>query len=61
MRGVRWHVSARVRAAFEGLKPSKDRKDTIVALTLSSHNLPSDRARELFKSSNEEESLLATI
>jgi len=33
------------------LKPFKDRKATIAAVTLSSHNLPTDRAGELFKSS----------
>jgi len=39
----------------------KDRKATIVARTLSSHNLPIDRARKLFKPSKEAESLLDTI
>jgi len=33
--------------------PCKDRKATTLALTLSSHNLPADRARELFKPSKE--------
>jgi len=51
MRGVRWHVSARVRAAFEGLKPFKDRKATTSARNFSRHNFPSNRARELFKPS----------
>jgi len=36
-------------------------KATTVAWTLSSHNLPYDRARELFKPSEEAESLLASI
>jgi len=36
-----------------------DRKATIVALTLFSHNFPTDRARELFKPSTDSASLLA--
>ena len=36
-------------------------KATTVAWTLSSHNLPYDRARELFKPFEEAESLLASI
>jgi len=35
------------------VKPSKDCKAAIVALPLSSHKFPTDRARELFKSSEE--------
>ena len=36
-------------------------KATIMALTLSSHNFPTDRARELFKPSKEAESLRGSI
>jgi len=39
------------------VQPLKDRKTTIVALTSSSHDLPTDRARELFKLSTNSESL----
>jgi len=42
-------------------KRFKHRKGTIVALTLASHNLPTDRARELFKSSTELVGLPASI
>jgi len=41
--------------------PCKDRKATILALTLSSHNLPPDRARELFKPSKEAKHLLGSV
>jgi len=36
------------------LKPFKDRKTTMLALTLSSHNLPADKAREMFKPTKEQ-------
>jgi len=39
----------------------KDCKATTVAWILSSHKLPSDRARELFNPSKEVKSLLASI
>jgi len=39
----------------------KGRKVTIVTRILSSHNLPTDRAKELFKPSKKAESLLASI
>jgi len=42
-------------------KPFKDCKGAIVAMTLSSHNLPTDRARETFKSSKDAESRLVSI
>ena len=41
--------------------PCKDRKATILALTLSSHNLPTNRARELFKPPNEAKHLLGSV
>jgi len=37
--------------------PLKDRKATIVAQTLASHNLPTNRARELIKPSTDSASL----
>jgi len=39
----------------------KDRKATFVAWTLSSLNVPTDKARELFKPSKEAESVLGLI
>jgi len=41
--------------------PVKDRKATTVTWTLSSHKLPFDWARKLFKPSKEAEGLLASI
>jgi len=41
-------------------KPFKDCKATLVALTLSGQNLPTDRARDMFKPSDEAQSLLAS-
>ena len=43
------------------LTPFTDRKVTIVAMTLSSHNLSTGRARELFKPSTDSGSLLLSI
>jgi len=43
------------------LKLFKDRKATIVAMSLFSHNLPTDRARELLKPSSDSGSLLVSI
>jgi len=42
-------------------QPFKDRKATIVVLTLSSHNFPTDRTRELFKPCKEAEDLQGSI
>jgi len=42
-------------------KPFTDRKTNIAARTLSIHNLPTDRARELLKPSEDAESLLVSI
>jgi len=42
----------------QGSKPFQDHKATIVALTLFSHNFPTDRARELFKPSTDSANLL---
>jgi len=39
----------------------KDRKATLVARTLSNHNLPTDRAKELFKPFKKTGSLLCSI
>ena len=41
--------------------PFIERKPRFVALNFSSHNLPTDRARELFKPSKEAEGLLRSI
>jgi len=41
--------------------PCKDCKATILALTLFCHNLPTDRARELFKPSKEAKHLLGSF
>ena len=41
--------------------PSKDRKATILALTFSSHNLPTDGARELLTPSKEAKHLLGSV
>jgi len=42
--------------------PFKDRKATLVVLSLSSHNFPTNRARELYsRPSNEAESLLGLV
>jgi len=46
---------------MQTLKPFKNRKFTVVALTLFSHNFPTDRARNLFKASKEAENLLGLI
>jgi len=43
------------------MSPFKDCKSTVVALTLSSHNLPINRARELFVPSKDAQSLLVPI
>jgi len=43
------------------LNPTKDQKSTTVAMTLSSHNLPTDRAKELFKPSTYSGSLVVSI
>jgi len=42
---------------FQITSPFKDRKATIVAQTLASHNLPANRARELIKPSTDSASL----
>ena len=57
-------IGARLRqVAQAGLKgwPFEDHKATIVAMTLSSHNLPTDRARDLYQASTDSGSLLVSI
>jgi len=46
---------------LENSQFQKDRKATVVAVALSSYNLPTDRARELFKPSSDTGSLLVQI
>jgi len=55
------HVTQKKTALSPFLNPLKHRKATTVALTLSSHNFPTDRSRELFKASKEAENLLGSI
>jgi len=55
---ITWQVLVGANRQWQAYKPFKDRKPTIVALTLSSHNFPTDRVRELFKASTDSESLL---
>ena len=58
---VTWSERLKIIAVLLLRKPLKDRKATIVAQTLASHNLPTNRARELIKPSTDLASLRLEI